>query len=303
MFRSQTVSHPEPEPDCPPHVTASRTDSWNHFIRYSTVSDTVIPSHPIPPSLSLSQTPPSFPVTLSKRHKNLLLGTTTSSLKPPRFPAVRMDTESGDSPPSYPGSPTDFDSLRHIHTSASDRGFPRVNSFDSTTATIGSPLPSAISGYDSPFHPTSPIRIQNLVVMRHSERMDDVDPTWTTASERPWDPPITESGKQMAGEVARKLRGEGRSIDRIVVSPFLRCVQTAAEVVKALMAVGSTRGGSGMEESNQILVSTDTWHLHVKGHLFKDSKRFQKVPKGPKRFRDVLTAFYFSNPPSITNQS
>ncbi|PSS35937.1 Ubiquitin-associated and SH3 domain-containing protein [Actinidia chinensis var. chinensis] len=79
---------------------------------------------------------------------------------------------------------------------------------------------------------------QNVVVMRHGDRIDNFEPQWAAAAARPWDPPLVEAGKVRAFCTGRKLRGQlGFRIHRVFVSPFLRCVQTAAEVVSALCAV------------------------------------------------------------------
>ncbi|KAJ7539694.1 hypothetical protein O6H91_11G105500 [Diphasiastrum complanatum] len=83
-------------------------------------------------------------------------------------------------------------------------------------------------------------RVQNLFVMRHGERLDDADPSWVLKASRPWDPPLTERGKLQALAVGQRLRKEGWQISRILCSPFLRCVQTAAEVIKGLSEEGET---------------------------------------------------------------
>ncbi|KAH9301454.1 hypothetical protein KI387_013037, partial [Taxus chinensis] len=77
---------------------------------------------------------------------------------------------------------------------------------------------------------------QGLYVMRHGERMDNYDPQWVRTAPRPWDPPLTYNGKLQAWDKGKRLRAEGANITRVFCSPFLRCVQTAAEVVKALCA-------------------------------------------------------------------
>lgn len=37
---------------------------------------------------------------------------------------------------------------------------------------------------------------QYLVVMRHGERMDEIDVSWRETSKRPWDPPLSNKGLQ-----------------------------------------------------------------------------------------------------------
>lgn len=79
---------------------------------------------------------------------------------------------------------------------------------------------------------------QNVVVMRHGDRIDNFEPLWSAAAARPWDPPLVEAGKVRAFCTGRKFRTQlGFPIHRVFVSPFLRCLQTAAEVVSALCAV------------------------------------------------------------------
>ena len=79
---------------------------------------------------------------------------------------------------------------------------------------------------------------QNVIVMRHGDRIDHVDPSWLLTAARPWDPPLVQEGRVRAFCTGRQLRQNlGFTISRVFVSPFLRCVQTAQEVVTALSAV------------------------------------------------------------------
>ncbi|CAH8384123.1 unnamed protein product [Eruca vesicaria subsp. sativa] len=79
---------------------------------------------------------------------------------------------------------------------------------------------------------------QNIIVMRHGDRADYCEPLWVTTAERPWDPPLVHYGKVRAFQTGQRIRSQvGFPIHRVFVSPFLRCIQTAAEVVAALSAV------------------------------------------------------------------
>ena len=69
-------------------------------------------------------------------------------------------------------------------------------------------------------------------VARHGERLDAVDENWAATAERPYDPPLTPDGVQQARETARRLAGLG--IRHIFCSPFLRTLQTAAEIANVL---------------------------------------------------------------------
>ncbi|KAG5231142.1 His Phos domain-containing protein [Salix suchowensis] len=79
---------------------------------------------------------------------------------------------------------------------------------------------------------------QNVVVMRHGDRIDNVEPLWITTATRPWDPPLVEEGLSRAFRTGQQLKTKlGFPIHRVFVSPFLRCIQTASEVATALSAV------------------------------------------------------------------
>ncbi|KAJ1388275.1 hypothetical protein SESBI_39248 [Sesbania bispinosa] len=85
----------------------------------------------------------------------------------------------------------------------------------------------------------SAVMYQNVVIMRHGDRIDYFEPLWTSTAARPWDPPLVQAGMARAFQTGLRLRQSlGFPIHRVLVSPFLRCVQTAAEVVTALSAVG-----------------------------------------------------------------
>ncbi|XP_009138835.1 uncharacterized protein LOC103862881 [Brassica rapa] len=79
---------------------------------------------------------------------------------------------------------------------------------------------------------------QNVIVMRHGDRADRCEPLWVSTAVRPWDPPLVHDGKVRAFQTGQRIRSQvGFPIHRVIVSPFLRCIQTAAEVVAALSAV------------------------------------------------------------------
>lgn len=83
---------------------------------------------------------------------------------------------------------------------------------------------------------------QNVIVMRHGDRMDNFVPSWITTAERPWDPPLVDAGKTRAFNVGNEIRTRvDFPIHRVFVSPFLRCVQTASAVVSALSSSSDTK--------------------------------------------------------------
>lgn len=83
-----------------------------------------------------------------------------------------------------------------------------------------------------------PVFYQNVVIMRHGERLDNVDPMWASTAVRPWDAPLAESGRvrvfQMGQVIHQSLKFP---LHRIIVSPFLRCVQSVAELIVSLSTI------------------------------------------------------------------
>ena len=73
---------------------------------------------------------------------------------------------------------------------------------------------------------------QTVWIARHGNRLDFVNPEWFNTAARRYDPPLSEDGFVQAAELAQRLKGE--SIDRIFASPFLRTIQTAAEIARVL---------------------------------------------------------------------
>ncbi|CAD6201516.1 unnamed protein product [Miscanthus lutarioriparius] len=83
--------------------------------------------------------------------------------------------------------------------------------------------------------------MQRVVVMRHGDRLDHSEPMWPANKPRPWDPPLDDAGLLRAWTVGKCIRAaaakQGWALHRVLVSPFLRCRQTAARAVAALCAI------------------------------------------------------------------
>ncbi|CAG7866059.1 unnamed protein product [Brassica rapa] len=81
-------------------------------------------------------------------------------------------------------------------------------------------------------------RYQHVYVMRHGHRLDNFDPDWAAKAARPWDPPLFKDGMVRAFQTGQRIGSQtGFPIHRIFVSPFLRCIQTASQVVAALSSL------------------------------------------------------------------
>jgi broad specificity phosphatase PhoE len=77
------------------------------------------------------------------------------------------------------------------------------------------------------------------VILRHSERRDQVDTTYQETDEFkqwPFDTPLTEAGITLAKDVGQELYElhKRAKFSAVVSSPYRRCMQTAAEVVRVL---------------------------------------------------------------------
>jgi broad specificity phosphatase PhoE len=74
--------------------------------------------------------------------------------------------------------------------------------------------------------------MQTLWLVRHAHRLDFIQPEWFDTAVYPFDPPLSEQGQVEANALAEHL--SQAKIDRIVTSPFLRTIQTAAPLARTL---------------------------------------------------------------------
>ncbi|EPS70651.1 hypothetical protein M569_04108, partial [Genlisea aurea] len=96
---------------------------------------------------------------------------------------------------------------------------------------------------------------QNVIVMRHGDRIDNFVPLWAASASRPWDPPLTDDGRVRAFGTGEKFRRQlDFPIHRVFVSPFLRCLQTAHEVVSSLCAVANRSDDPNDLTSNGVVI-------------------------------------------------
>ena len=66
--------------------------------------------------------------------------------------------------------------------------------------------------------------------VRHGQRQDTVDPDWELTAAREHDPGLTELGRWQAWRCGRFFADNDVQFDAIYCSPFLRAVQTTAEI-------------------------------------------------------------------------
>ena len=102
---------------------------------------------------------------------------------------------------------------------------------------------------------------QNSVRMLHGDRIDKMNPLWLDTASRPWDPPLVQDGLVRAFQTGQRIRSQIQfPIHRVFVSPFIRCVQTASEVIAALSAVDLNPHAM----SSKDVISIDKSKLKVK---------------------------------------
>lgn len=69
--------------------------------------------------------------------------------------------------------------------------------------------------------------------MRHGERQDMADSAWAMTAPRPWDPPLSPFGLKQAAQRGAELAEARVPVRAVFASPFARCIQTAAELMRA----------------------------------------------------------------------
>ena len=129
---------------------------------------------------------------------------------------------------------------------------------------------------------------QNVIVMRHGDRADRCEPLWVSNAVRPWDPPLVHDGKVRAFQTGQRIRSQvGFPIHRVIVSPFLRCIQTAAEVVAALSAVSLDDNAM----SSKDVPSIDNSKLKVRQYITLYIHLFTRIRKKHSKF--ILQIHHF----------
>ena len=74
--------------------------------------------------------------------------------------------------------------------------------------------------------------MQTFWLVRHAHRLDFIEPEWFDRAIYPYDPPLSAQGHDRAIWLARKF--SDLKVDRIYTSPFLRTIQTADPLARAL---------------------------------------------------------------------
>ena len=76
---------------------------------------------------------------------------------------------------------------------------------------------------------------QLVCLLRHAERLDDVDMSWLShKQERKYDPPLSPHGQVVASSICGDLDLHRLNLKHVISSPFLRTLQTAAPIARGL---------------------------------------------------------------------
>lgn len=78
-----------------------------------------------------------------------------------------------------------------------------------------------------------PSPLRSVFLVRHGERVDEVEPGWARTAPNIYDPPLTARGRAQAYCAGRFLSRRG-TVRQIFSSPFSRTVQTAHEMARHL---------------------------------------------------------------------
>jgi hypothetical protein len=118
-----------------------------------------------------------------------------------------------------------------------------------------------------------------VYIVRHGERLDNVDETFLQTSETPWNPPLTENGKQQAVKTGKFLKD--KNISTIYTSPFLRCVQTTIGILEGMECTSSTTTTSTTTETTETTAPLVVVKVEAGLGEFLNANWFDKDPVLP----------------------
>lgn len=77
-----------------------------------------------------------------------------------------------------------------------------------------------------------------IIIARHSERADHMDPSFARTTPRPHDPPLTDNGVELARKLGVYLAKHYKlDLDKVIIlsSPLVRCVMSARGITAGLL--------------------------------------------------------------------
>lgn len=105
--------------------------------------------------------------------------------------------------------------------------------------------------------------INQVIVIRHSTRLDYKDSTWVSTSHTPYDPPLSPEGFELAQTCSKTISHLIPPENQVVIhsSPFIRCVQTAATLSQT---ISSTHNSSPLIRLDAVLGEWQTLDYYTK---------------------------------------
>ncbi len=145
---------------------------------------------------------------------------------------------------------------------------------------------------------------QSVFLIRHGMREDFAKPEWVHTAERRFDPPLSDVGLRQAEDVGRAMRASG--VAAIYASPFLRVLQTAAPLARALGVSIRIEPGLGewlnpvwmkaqpklltFEERRRLFPEIDIGYAPVSASVFPEHDEGVEVKARVKRVLDAVLA-------------
>lgn len=81
-------------------------------------------------------------------------------------------------------------------------------------------------------------KVSRILLIRHGDRFDYANPSWLTSAAQNGtlltDPPLSALGHRQARETAHHLLEKYGKVDKLLVSPYLRTIQTSVPTAQAL---------------------------------------------------------------------
>lgn len=105
-----------------------------------------------------------------------------------------------------------------------------------------------------------------VYIARHGHRFDFAYPQWFNTALRRYDPPLSTLGKTQAQQLGLELKHE--SIEHIIVSPFLRTIQTGHIIAEILNLSIKLEDGLGEWHNPDWMTETPLIHLPEELRLF-----------------------------------
>ncbi|KNC99347.1 uncharacterized protein SPPG_05594 [Spizellomyces punctatus DAOM BR117] len=142
-----------------------------------------------------------------------------------------------------------------------------------------------------------------VYLIRHGERIDHIDPSWSCTASQPYDPPLSPGGIRQACRTGSHLstRLVTSPIRYIFSSPFKRCIETAEEILHALTS----------HANRECRISTVPYVPAPSSSFLSKQSPQSPAPRSlsapifniDNRLSEWMSPSYFSHPPYVSAHS